>query len=315
MSDIENLAEEAAEEAIEHKSWKGVLWGITKVVLIIVVTGGLLYYVFSKVPFAKIENRLAHANRIWLAAAIACYFASMLFSAWRLLSFFKSIGLNLNYRFNLRLYFSGLCYNLLLPGGIGGDGYKIYLLHKVYKQPTKKVFFSILFDRLSGFWAIGFFATGLITLIPRIQINIVLLFTIFMGGSCIYYFVIRRFFKDYTHNFFAAHLKAIGVQATQLLLIICLLQAQPDFISGFAPYLLSFLISALAAVIPASLGGGGIRDSIMLNLSKPFHLVDNMAVYLTFTFYLISIFVALFGTYYVFFPKHLEKGLKPSTEK
>jgi uncharacterized membrane protein YbhN (UPF0104 family) len=315
MSNIEDLAEEAAEDVIKPKSWKGILWSVTKVIIILVVTGGLLYYVFSKVPFVKFKNRLTHANPAWLAAAIACYFASMLFSAWRLLSFFNSIGLKLNYRFNLRLYFSGLCYNLLLPGGIGGDGYKIYLLHKRYKQPTKKVFFSILFDRLSGFWAIGLFSTLFILLIPRIQFNSVLVVCIFLAGSAIYYAILRRFFKDYTHNFFAAHLKAIGVQATQLLLIICLLQSQSDFNTAFAPYLLSFLISALAAVIPASLGGGGIRDTIMLNLSKPFHLTNDMAVFLTFTFYLISILVALCGIYYAFFPKHLDRGLKSDGEK
>src|ERR1700727_2895929 len=133
MSNIEDLAEEAAEDAIKPKSWKGILWTVAKVIIILVVTGGLLFYVFSKVPFAKFRYRLLHANGVWLSAAIVFYFASMLFSAWRLLSFFNSIGLKLNYRFNLRLYFSGLCYNLLLPGGIGGDGYKIYLLHKRYK--------------------------------------------------------------------------------------------------------------------------------------------------------------------------------------
>src|ERR1700753_4258666 len=171
MTNIEEAAEDAAEEAVEHKTWKGRLWGIVKIILIIVVTGGLLYYVFSKVPFAKIKYRLLHANRAWLAAAILCYVISMILSSWRLLSYFKSIGLKLDYRFNLRLYFLGLCYNVLLPGGIGGDGYKIYLLHKRYKLPTKKVFWAILFDRLSGFWAIGAIVVGLIILIPNFPLS------------------------------------------------------------------------------------------------------------------------------------------------
>lgn len=315
MSNIEELEEEAAEEQLKPKTWKQVLWRVVKVIAIVLVTAGLLYYVFSKVPFQKVKSRVIHASPVWLLAAIGCYFASMLFSSWRLLSFFKSIDLNVNARFNLRLYFSGLCYNLLLPGGIGGDGYKIYLLHKWYHKPAKRVFFAILFDRLSGFWAIGFFATLLVSFIPTIHINTFLLVAAFLVGSAIYYWVIRRFFRDYTHNFFAAHLKAIGVQGTQLLLIVCLLLAQADFSTGLPAYLLSFLISALAAVIPASVGGGGIRDYIIATLSKPFHLVDNMAVYLTITFYIISIIVALFGIYYAFFPKHLERGLKPDPEK
>jgi len=300
--------EEVVDEGTEHKTWKGKLWSVVKIILIIVVTGGLLYYVFSKVPFVKIKYRLLHADRGWLAAAISCYVGSMLFSSWRLLSFFKSIGLKLDWRFNLRLYFLGLCYNVLLPGGIGGDGYKIYLLHKRYKLPTKKVFWAILFDRLSGFWAIGAIVVGLIILIPNFPYHLAYPLMIVSIGSVIYYTVARKFFRDYTHKFFQAHAKAIGVQSMQLLCIVCLLVAQ-DFNGKFAPYLLSFLFSSLAAVIPFSLGGGGIRDALLLTLAREFSLPEDMAVYLSFGFYLISIIVALFGIYYVLRPKRLEEGL------
>lgn len=307
--------DEIIDEGTEHKTWKGKLWSVVKIMLIIVVTGGLLYWVFSKVPFVKFKDRLVHANKAWVAAAVLCYFGSMLFSAWRLLSFFKSIGLKLDYRFNLRLYFLGLCYNVLLPGGIGGDGYKIYLLHKNYKLPTKKVFWAILFDRLSGFWAIGMITVILIILIPHISdlVGLRVPVSLLVVGSIVYYFVARKFFREYTHNFFAAHLKAIGVQSMQLLCIVCLLLAQ-DFTGKFAPYLLSFLISALASIIPFSLGGGGVRDAIFVNLAKPFHLTADMAVYLSFTFYLISIVVALLGVYYVFRTDRLQAGL-PNIEE
>jgi uncharacterized membrane protein YbhN (UPF0104 family) len=305
--------DEIIDEGAEHKTWKGKLWGVIKVILIIVVTGGLLYWVFSKVPFFKIKERLAHANRAWLAAAILCYLGSMLFSSWRLLSYFKSIGLKLDWRFNLRLYFLGLCYNVLLPGGIGGDGYKIYLLHKTYKLPTKKVFWAILFDRLSGFWAIGAIVVGLIILIPSFPYHLGIPLSIVSVGSVIYYFIARKFFRDYTHNFLSGHLKAIGVQSMQLLAIVCLLLAQ-DFNGKFAPYLLSFLFSSLAAVIPFSLGGGGIRDALFLTLARQFNLTEDMAVYLSFGFYLISIIVALIGIYYVIRPNRLEKGLQKPSE-
>lgn len=317
MTKIEDVAEEAAEEAVEHKTWKGTLWGITKIVLIVVVTGGLLYYVFSKVPWAKVQYRLTHANRAWLFAAIVCYFFSMIFSAWRLMSFFRSIGLNLDHRFNLRLYFLGMCYNVLLPGGIGGDGYKIYLLHKRYKLPTKKVFWAILLDRLSGFWAIGLITVALIILIPKIDISFGIPTGIFLVGTAIYYWVSQRFFKEYSRNFVAAHLKAIAVQTMQVLVIICLLIAQSDFhifTTKISPYLLSFLTSSLAAIIPFSLGGGGVRDAIFVNVSLYFNLKPDMAVYLSFGFYLISIIVALSGVYYVIRPQRLEKGL-PSIQQ
>ncbi len=45
-------------------------------------------------------------------------------------------------------------YNLFLPGGIGGDGYKIYLLQKNYQTGTKKIFGAVLADRISGMVAL-----------------------------------------------------------------------------------------------------------------------------------------------------------------
>jgi len=306
---IEDIAHTNDIEVAKPNTWKSVLWRVTKIVLILGVTGGLLTYVFSKIPFAKVEYRLLHADPAWVTAGVICYIGSMLLSSWRLLSFFKSIHLRLNYKFNLRLYFLGLCYNVLLPGGIGGDGYKIYLLHKKFKLPTKKVFFSILFDRLSGFWAIGLIAVTLIILIPSIEVHQAIPIGIFAAGTIIYYFIAYKYFKDYTHNFIQAHLKAIGVQLCQVLTIVCLLMAQ-NFHAKFAPYLLSFLVSSLAAILP-SLGGGGVREAIFIYLVKPFHLIDNLAVYLSVGFYLISIFIALFGVYYVIRTDKLEAGLAP----
>src|SRR3954467_6497736 len=162
MTDIEEIAEDNP----NPRTWKHKVWNITKLVLKIGVTSVLLYYVFSKVPFSEVKTRLIHANYWWMFAGVICYFFSMVASSWRLLSFFKSIDLKLDPRFNFRLYLLGIFYNLLLPGGIGGDGYKIFLLKKNYKLPAKKVFWAIMFDRLSGLWAIGLIIVALIFLIP-----------------------------------------------------------------------------------------------------------------------------------------------------
>ena len=300
-------ADQDEEEEPKPKTLKAKILNVLKVIAIVCVTVGLLYYVFSKVPISKIKDRLVNADKLWLLAAIGSYLVSMFFASWRLLSFFKSIELRLNRKFNLRLYFLGLCYNLFLPGGIGGDGYKIYLLHKRYKMPTKKVFWAIFLDRLSGLWAIGMWVTTLAILIPEIQIHNGLLVGIFALGTVIYYMVALKFFKKYTRYFVKAHLKAIGVQFFQVLTIFCLLMGQ-SHIGKFAPYLLSFLVSSLAAILP-SIGGGGVRELIFDSLSKPLHLAEDLALYLSFTFYLISIVVAAYGAYYVFRTDKLEEGL------
>jgi uncharacterized membrane protein YbhN (UPF0104 family) len=308
MTHIEETA-----EYHEPKTLKAKLWTATKTILKIAVTAVLLYFVFRKVPFVDVKYRLLHANYWWMFAALLSFFASMVVSSWRLLSFFKSIGLKLNPKFNFRLYLLGLFYNFILPGGIGGDGYKIYILHKSYKLPAKKVFWAIMFDRLSGLWAIGLITVGLIFLIPQIDIHISIPLGIFVAASAIYYFVAYKFFKEYTKYFFEAHLKAVFVQGFQVIAIVFVLIGQ-DFTGKFSPYLLSFLISALATIIPISVGGAGIRETVFTYLTKWFPMEKSLAVFLPGTFYIISLIVALLGIYYVIRPKRLEEGLPKSEE-
>lgn len=311
MKDLADAEVEETERALKPKTWKDKLWNITKVVLKFAVTAVLLYFVFRKVNFEDVKNRLIHANYWWMLAALVSFFASIVMSSWRLSSFFKSIDLKLDPRFNFRLYLLGLFYNFLLPGGIGGDGYKIYLLNKTYKLPAKKVFWAIMFDRLSGLWAIGLIIVALIFLIPQIDIHIGIPLAVFGGGSMIYYFVAYKFFREYTRYFFAAHAKAVVVQGLQVLAIICILLGQ-DFDGKFSPYLLSFLLSALATVLPISVGGAGIRETVFTWLTKYFPMEKSLAVFLPGTFYLISIIVAIFGIYYLIRPSRLEEGLGKS---
>ena len=135
---------------------------------------------------------------------------------------------------------------------------------------------------------------------------------IFAVGSTIYYFVAYKFFREYTHNFFAGHAKAVLVQSLQVITIFLLLMGQ-NFHGKLAPYLLSFLISSLAAVVPFSLGGGGAREGIFVQLADIFHMIKDLALYLSVTFYLISLAIALLGSYYALRQSKLEEGL-PSME-
>ncbi|MEO8887282.1 MAG: lysylphosphatidylglycerol synthase transmembrane domain-containing protein [Mucilaginibacter sp.] len=290
------------------KTLKGRLWNITKTLLKIAVTTVLLYFVYKHVPITDVKNRLLNANYWWMFGGLICFFLSIVVSSWRLQSFFKSINLKLDSRFNFRLYLLGLFYNFLLPGGIGGDGYKIYMLNKSYKLPAKKVFWAIMFDRLSGLWAIGLITVALIFFIPQIDVQISIPLGIFVAASGIYYFVAYMFFREYTRYFFAGHAKAILVQGLQVLTIIFILLGQ-NFDGKYSPYLLSFLVSALATIIPISVGGAGIRETVFTQLTKVFPMDKSLAVFLPGSFYIISLLVALLGVYYVLRPSRLEDGL------
>jgi hypothetical protein len=309
MTRIEESIVNEVEEEIKPKTRKEVLWNIVKVLLKIGFTGLLLYYVFHKIHIDQVKSLIVRSNPWWALAGVLCYFLSIIISASRLLSFFKSIDLDISWKFNLRLYMLGIFYNLFLPGGIGGDGYKIYLLNKSYKMPAKKVFWAILFDRLSGFWAIGFITAVLVIFLPQLNISPILTGSIFLVATVIYYFVAHRFFKDYTRNFFIAHFKAILVQSLQVATIL-LVMIGLHHNDKFAPYLSAFLMSSLAAVIPFSVGGLGFREFIFKYvIDKWFHMNGDLAVVLSLSFYVTSVIIALLGIYYVFRSDKLQKDI------
>ncbi len=303
----------AETEVLTPKTSKQVFWDVVKTILKVGFTSLLLYLVLSKIDFQKVKYTLSAANPLYLLLAVLTFFASQMVASSRLLSFFKSIHLRLGYVFNLRLYMLGLFYNLFLPGGIGGDGYKIWLLNKNYKLPAKSVFWAIFFDRLSGLWAIGLIVVALIGFLPQIQIHLAIPLSVFLVGTTAYYFVAKYFFKEYTHFFFEAHAKAIVVQSMQVITVLFVLLAL-HYNGKFSPYLFTFLVASLSAVVPFSVGGLGLREYIFVHFAPFFNMDPNLAVVVSLLFYLTSAVVSLLGIYYVFNTKRLNEGLPKPVE-
>ena len=110
----------------------------------------LLYLVFTRIPFSQVWAVLKNADLVFIGLALLFFIASKVLSAYRLNLYFHQIGVPLPQGSNLRLYLLGMFYNLFLPGGIGGDAYKGYLVHKTFGTGGKRLAAVLLLDRLSG---------------------------------------------------------------------------------------------------------------------------------------------------------------------
>ena len=87
-----------------------------------------------------------------------------------------------------------------------------------------------------------------------------------------------------------------------------------DFHGKFAPYLLSFLISALAAVVPITFGGAGAREVFFKSFRRISYECRACGFLQRIVLFNLAC-VALSGLYYVLRPSRLEEGLKPFEEK
>ncbi|HYK77407.1 MAG TPA: lysylphosphatidylglycerol synthase transmembrane domain-containing protein [Daejeonella sp.] len=282
------------------------LWGITKLLLKLLVTGLSLYLVFKKVKFSDLEEAFSKANPLFLFIAFVCFVISQIISSSRLNSFFKGINLHLSELYNFKLYLLGMFYNLFLPGGIGGDGYKIFMLRKKKEIKGRRLFQAIFFDRLSGLWALTLITSALIAFIPQLGIPNWLPITVVAAGTLVYRLIMHRFFPDYSHKFALTHFKAILVQSMQVACVIFLLQAL-NFQGKFSPYLFTFLASSLVAIFPFTIGGLGAREMVFLYGAKFFAIDPHIAVLISLLFYLTSALWSFFGAYFVLHPQALDE--------
>ncbi|MFD2906087.1 lysylphosphatidylglycerol synthase transmembrane domain-containing protein [Sphingobacterium anhuiense] len=293
---------------------KKLIWKIIKNILKVVVTVAALYWVFSKVSIQDLKDALLKSNPLFLLFAFLAYAISILISSSRLLSFLTAIGLHVSERYNFKLYQLGLFYNLFLPGGVGGDGYKIYFLRKKYSIKGRKLLAALFFDRLSGLWALCLIIAALIIFMPQLGIPNYLTILGFILGTTLYYFLVGKFFNDFKANFIKTHLKAIGVQSMQVIAAIMILYAL-GFDGKFSPYLFLFLASSLVAIIPFSVGGLGMRELVYMWGANFFHLDSHLAVLISLLFYIISAFMAFTGSYYIFHPSALGTEKLPSVKE
>jgi uncharacterized membrane protein YbhN (UPF0104 family) len=281
------------------KSWK-----LVKLLLKLSITGLSLYLVSRKVEVKDLKDAFSESNPLFLFFAFLAFVISQIISASRLNTFFKGIGLNISAVYNFKIYLLGMFYNLFLPGGIGGDGYKIFLLRKKFSIKGRKLFQAIFFDRLSGLWALGLIISMLVIFIPYLGIPNWIPIVVVLAGSIAYILVMKRYFSEYSHNVFLTHWKALLVQSMQVVSVIILLYAL-NYEGKFAPYLFMFLLSSLVAIFPFTVGGLGARELVFVYGAQYFQMDQHLAVIISLLFYCISAILSLSGIYFVFYPKQL----------
>lgn len=256
-----------------------------------------LYIVFRKIELKEVLELFAGANVFYLCLGLLAFILSQDISSFRLNNFLRSVDVHISERSNLRLYLLGMYYNLFLPGGIGGDGYKIYLLNKKFGVKVKRLFRALILDRLSGLAALLGIAVILSLFVPYFNsfdyYSWLLVPLIVLG----FYFFMRLFFRDFLKIFAITQLQSFLIQAFQLLCALLILFSFGVF-GNLYEYLFLFLVSSIVATIPITIGGVGAREIAFLYGAQITSLDINQAIALSFMFYLMTVLVSLSGMYY-----------------
>lgn len=267
----------------------------------LIVSAVLLYFVFSKIQLQDVLRTVQETNPLFLFLALLAFIASKVLAAFRLNVYLHQLDVLLTHISNLKLYLLGMFYNLFLPGGIGGDAYKGYVLKKQYGIKTKRVVAIMVLDRLSGLLLLFVYACLLgLLLEASSQSGIRILIVLAICLSLLVFWALNRRFFGYVYPVFWKSLGySAGVQLLQLLSVFLIWEAL-GINTALVPYLFVFLISSIVAVLPVTIGGIGSREVVFLYGALWLGLEEGSAISISVVFFLITALVSLFGMIYHF---------------
>lgn len=272
---------------------------ILSTALKLAISALLIYFIFSKIDFNEVVGVLKKANFGYLLIALLFFTFSKVLNAMRLNLFFHAIDIQLTQWSNIQLYLLGMFYNLFLPGGIGGDAYKGYVIKKRFEVPTKRVVWVLILDRLNGMLLIFVFACVLGCFIPNAWLQpFKPLFVLAIPVGVLVFWWVHKVYFQYTKVIFW---KATGysalLQTMQLCAVFFILKAF-EIGSQELAFLFIFLISSIVSVVPLTLGGIGSREVTFLYGSNWLILNPDTAIAVSFVFFLLTAFVSFIGMVY-----------------
>lgn len=286
----------------EQKSYVPLL----KLLLKIFVSAGALLFIASRLDLTLVITKLKHIDPWFWTGAVFLYALSQFISSFRLNTVLRAVPVYISNTANIRLYWIGMFYNFFLPGGIGGDGYKVYVLHKLFRVSVRKLAGAVFTDRLSGLSIIVIFLLGTSFFIDHhFPFQKWLFLAIpFIGTG--YYLVVNLVNKHLTSIFWKITGFSLLVQGIQIVTLMLLFKAVGiDINMASLDYFFLFFLSTIASAIPVSLGGIGTREFIFYAGSIYLGTDPVLGITISLLFQLTSMITALPGILFVFSQKSI----------
>lgn len=284
------------------------------------VSVSIIWLVFRQIDEQQALAALRQAQPAWLLWATLWFVASKWIGAVRFSHLIQLEGIRLEYWTNLRLNWLGMYYNLLLPGGVSGDAYKIKLLKKAHGSSISRLFAVTLFDRLGGVIALGQICLLLLLSLPPTRPYSVVWLLLFFISIPASYVTFRLLVANQaarllpvgeadapatgadtrlTEAWIRTSGQSLAVQLAQVVSAIGILFALGES-ANWLGYSVLFLVSSVAAMLPLTIGGTGARELTFLWGAAFLQLNEERAVAVAFLFYLISTLIAFVGIVFSF---------------
>ena len=261
----------------------------------------LIYFIFNKIPFKDVWAVLKTSNPWLLTIALLFLLLSKVFKALRLNLYFHQLNIPITQKSNFKLYLLGMFYNLFLPGGIGGDAYKGYVIRDKFEVNTKSVVTVFLLDRLSGLLVIVNYTCILALLLKNevLQPYNYLFILVILLSLFVFWFINKKYFSFVYPVFWKSIGYSLVVQLVQLLSVVFIIKSL--YVKGnMIAYLFIFFISSMVSVLPVTIGGFGSRELVFFYGAEWLKLDQSTSLSISILFFFLTAILSLTGIYYHF---------------
>ena len=293
----------------------------------ILITGGLIYWLFSRVDVDNLAKILVLIKPSQIIGAIFLHIAVFLFGWFRWWLLFRHIGTSSPFLKTLPSYYLGVFFNNVLPTGMGGDAIRTF--HLTLRGLSLKVLVaSAIVDRVIGLvvvlaiGATGFFLSLDSNLVGSRKIFLLIAVLAVVTASWLFLAprfigLVERLAHKYQHtrirkgllvlislcySYGSAKkllLAAIGLTVAMQGLVIFIYYYLGSCIGlelPFVTYLVVIPIVAVAASLPISIGGLGVREGALVGLLVTGGADGQLAIALSLLFLLVLWVASLPGS-------------------
>ena len=266
---------------------------------------GALYLVYTKIDIKRVEAYMQHTNMLLFTVSLLLLAVGQFISAMRMRYYFSAADIHISHFFSIALYWVGMFFNAILPGGIGGDGYKILLMSKLEQLPKLTSLRLALSNRASGLFLLLLFTFALafssdyVLSLPHSRL---LLWGGLIGLIPSYIISIKLLLKESLRTAYYAAKYSFIIQG------ICLISGMMLFAAmGLTfhdkqlviNYLLIFMISSIASVLPITIGGFGLREGTFYYGTLYMGIDKELGIAFSFIYFIMNTLLSASGIIFV----------------
>lgn len=235
----------------------------SKSIIKYLVAALLLAVILRNTNLGKIGSYFAQIPPSHLLLALLFVTFAQVAAAFRMRYFFRTAGHHLNIKFAIILFYVGAFYNFLLPGGIGGDAYKVMLARKRLEMPTMEGVKLMVADRASGLCIVMLI---LYASLLRIDLSAIIPYANFLiaaaaiGTMSAYMLLSKLLLRQPPKGM----LLSLPYSLYSQLLWVATIWVLWDSLgtgTNFIEYVILYCAASVAGLIPVSVGGLGIKES------------------------------------------------------